>query len=784
MAVNPITSESLTLDFRSLMKIPVSDRVKAASIDQNFAQSILTALTPIQIAKAFPDYFRRQLPDISNFVTSNIVARNGGVFNQTGGGAGGSAYPYYDGETKPSGVTRPAGAPPPTIKEMKEKLLQKGIDVDNVYSAVKQGSVLESDERLKFLKGSSKEELEKMGLERFQDANGKTLIRMVSVPAESLTLQQAEQKLREESSLNAGLDADSKLIKARTVKTSEALGIDQRQYNAFRQALANIESTGGEYGVIGGAGNNYSGAYQFGSAAMLDSAKALGMNVPSREEFLKNPELQEQFLDQYTALNHKTLMRVSPEYKNMTPEERLGVLGYAHNQGAGGAANWLKTGVVGSDAFGTKGTKYIDEIRNQLNETKEQVVSDPNKQYTEEEIKTYIQQLTEKQREELVEGGIRYQYGKASPTSSEYIQDPNDPRNSTILDSRVAEEQAGFRRLPIKPELKNSLDYAAEMSGIEVEVFSGGQDHQIHDQMEAAGHVSSYRHNIDIPGTPGAADVVLYYRDENGKKIPLSVTNPEHAAKVAAFTENFTRVVPSAGVGSNYMKTGGYIDPTKIHYGGPNAPGGQATTWGNMPDYMREAHQRGVELRNEDVKSDRDPLKEWIIKKEEEKKKREEQSKTAENITPKELPVPQMALGGNIYGVNEDITLVNTNTGEPIAQVNDNERIEKQGNAIQVTPETKLKADELTQKYDTSSEMEDRMADIEGRVNQQQEIAGQNIRKANAPEKVQNDAPQKWREAVVSGERPVSPSFNRAMARTKFFPEGHHFNRASPSSQS
>ena len=29
----------------------------------------------------------------------------------------------------------------------------------------------------------------------------------------------------------------------------------------------------------------------------------------------------------------------------------------------GGAAKWLKTGVVGSDGFGTKGTKYTDALR-------------------------------------------------------------------------------------------------------------------------------------------------------------------------------------------------------------------------------------------------------------------------------------------------------------------------------------------------------------------------------------------------------------------------------------
>ncbi|MBY0427946.1 MAG: hypothetical protein K2Q32_01870, partial [Alphaproteobacteria bacterium] len=40
----------------------------------------------------------------------------------------------------------------------------------------------------------------------------------------------------------------------------------------------------------------------------------------------------------------------------------LGVLGYAHNQGAGGAAQWLATGHAGRDGFGTSGKKYFDAI--------------------------------------------------------------------------------------------------------------------------------------------------------------------------------------------------------------------------------------------------------------------------------------------------------------------------------------------------------------------------------------------------------------------------------------
>jgi hypothetical protein len=147
-------------------------------------------------------------------------------------------------------------------------------------------------------------------------------------------------------------------------------------------------------------------------------------------------------------------------------------------------------------------------------------------------------------------------------------------------------------------------------------------------------------------------------------------------------------------------------------------------------------------------------------------------------------PTPQFALGGNMYGLNEDMTLVETETGKPIAQMGQNEKIEKQGNAIQVTPETKLKADELAEKYDASSEVETRMNDIEDRIDQQQETTNQETRRPVAPERVDTKAPDMWRESVAAAERTVSPSFNRAIARSKFFPEGHHYQRGAVSSKS
>ena len=774
MAKNPITSEGLTVDFKQLMSIPVGSRVQAASLDNNFLASVLT-LTPSQIAQAFPDYYKRSLPDVSNFITANIQAKlsgRGRTWDQTGGGAPGTTPgSLYTQEGRLDPRARPKGAPKPTVDEMKKELAKAGINVDNVYNIIDEKGVLAGDKRIQFLKNLSKEDLAKAGLEKVETEDGKSLIRETATQASQMSDEQIVSEIKKKSSNEEGT--------YRPVYSLSEIDLSDAVINTIAgEALAgNKESIDG---VINNMLNRVGADPNWNN--LKDVARApkqyAGYRVASDEQaaFIRDriKELSSGKVSSNigAATEFRAEYYVKGEGYGKTFEREARKQGYL--QPGPGDNIYAETFAAGP---------YAPRKQEEVEKIKTENAAKMNKSYTPEEIKEAKQNFIQEEqarRQALLTESL---YQQGSPTSSEYIQDPNDPRTSTVLDSRVVEEQAGFRKLPIKPELKNSLDYAAEMSGIEVEVFSGGQDHQIHDQMEAAGQKSSYRHNIDIPGTPGAADVVLYYRDENDRKIPLSVTNPEHASKISTFTENFSRVVPSAGVGSNYMKTGGYIDPTKIHYGGPNNPGENATTWGNMPDYMREAHQKGVELRNEDIKNDRDPLKEWIIKKEEEREKK----KIADNPTSLPTPVettaevPKLALGGSLHGLNEDMTLVDNTSGQPIAQIGQNERFEKQGNAIQVTPETKLKADELTDKYDISDDMETQISEVEERLMQQQQQNNQMNQKPREPDRIKNEPESNWHEmsAQIS---PLAAPYERAIARAKFLPEGYHYGRGMHSS--
>ena len=140
------------------------------------------------------------------------------------------------------------------------------------------------------------------------------------------------------------------------------ISFDAKDMSVYAEVVAGIES-GGEaapYAAMGGAGNSYVGKYQLGKMALEDLN--YGYTPAKIKSLLADPKKQEELFKEFTNKNHKELTRVSKEYREMSKEEQLGVLGYAHNQGATAAAEFLFTGVVGSDAFDTEGTKYTKAI--------------------------------------------------------------------------------------------------------------------------------------------------------------------------------------------------------------------------------------------------------------------------------------------------------------------------------------------------------------------------------------------------------------------------------------
>ena len=160
---------------------------------------------------------------------------------------------------------------------------------------------------------------------------------------------------------------------AKTI-VKDTIGLPGDVWDAYRQEISAIESGGLEnpYAAKGGANNHYDGMYQLGKVAKTDASSLLGMTLghdaAAREAYRNDPALQEKAFAAFTAKNHSYLTKKSQKYRELPLNEKLAVLGYAHNQGWSGAKKWLETGVEGKDAFGTKGSKYYNAITKRLGE--------------------------------------------------------------------------------------------------------------------------------------------------------------------------------------------------------------------------------------------------------------------------------------------------------------------------------------------------------------------------------------------------------------------------------
>ncbi|GCD60280.1 hypothetical protein NBRC3280_2898 [Acetobacter pasteurianus NBRC 3280] len=139
-------------------------------------------------------------------------------------------------------------------------------------------------------------------------------------------------------------------------------------FPTYAASVASIEHA--RYDQMGGSGNAYAGKYQMGEDAIKDAASLLHTRVPTKKEFLHNPEMQERFFRAYTKSNERALYLFSSKFRQMPEELKMAVLGYAHNQGAKGARNWLNTGIAKRDGFGTYADRYSNLFLSNLKESR------------------------------------------------------------------------------------------------------------------------------------------------------------------------------------------------------------------------------------------------------------------------------------------------------------------------------------------------------------------------------------------------------------------------------
>lgn len=172
--------------------------------------------------------------------------------------------------------------------------------------------------------------------------------------------------------------------------------------------------------------------------------------------------------------------------------------------------------------------------------------------------------------------------------------DPNTPTGSSKqVGGNVApvdgvggleQNQGGAtRRQPITEALRNQIVAAAKAAGVNAEVYSGGQDES------GPNRTGSHRHDHGR-----SADLKLYTIGQDGKRHYLSMENEAERKIMEGFIRESVKAgANGVGAALDYMGANG------IHVGG-----GSAAAWGaggstaNAPDWVRRAHEQGMEERN------------------------------------------------------------------------------------------------------------------------------------------------------------------------------------------
>lgn len=142
-------------------------------------------------------------------------------------------------------------------------------------------------------------------------------------------------------------------------KAIETIGMNTDEWEAYTQGIADIESSGGKYTVTSG---KHWGKYQMNDDARADAAETMGIDNPTKREFLENPELQERMFAEYTRRNYLHLMQKSPEFRAMSEKEKYSTLARAQL-----GAEALRKTLAGLtpdkiDANKTKSSKFKESV--------------------------------------------------------------------------------------------------------------------------------------------------------------------------------------------------------------------------------------------------------------------------------------------------------------------------------------------------------------------------------------------------------------------------------------
>ncbi|MDB4401094.1 hypothetical protein N9Z85_06200 [Akkermansiaceae bacterium] len=147
-------------------------------------------------------------------------------------------------------------------------------------------------------------------------------------------------------------------------KAVDTIGFNEDEWEAYKQGVADIESSGGDYTATSG---QHLGKYQMNNDARADAAESMGIDNPSKKDFLANPKLQERMFAEYTRRNYLHLMQKSTEFRAMSEKEKYSTLARAQL-----GAEALRKTLAGLtpdkiDANKTKSSKFKDAVEKRFN---------------------------------------------------------------------------------------------------------------------------------------------------------------------------------------------------------------------------------------------------------------------------------------------------------------------------------------------------------------------------------------------------------------------------------
>jgi len=163
-------------------------------------------------------------------------------------------------------------------------------------------------------------------------------------------------------------------------------------FNRIKEILGEKES-GGDYQITNS--DNYVGKYQFGYRALIEVGEVKSSTTHNDDlihkpwvwiqpggltAFLNSPQRQEKAMDKYLEINYGRLSASIPGFKNLTIEQKAGLLGAAHLAGASGTRKWYNSldesrDEVGfasggpKDKFGTRPGDYFRTLIREYNDT-------------------------------------------------------------------------------------------------------------------------------------------------------------------------------------------------------------------------------------------------------------------------------------------------------------------------------------------------------------------------------------------------------------------------------